>query len=92
MVIVCPGGQEVGDQKSGDQMGSGPNVSQLELMYTCILCTSVVFMFSKSASYRDPLYQCECSLSFGKLLTKCSFVLGSGLGSMRNCSLPVIHE
>ena len=28
MGIVCPGGQEVGDRKSGDQMGSGPNVSQ----------------------------------------------------------------
>ena len=25
MGIVCPRGQEVGDQKSGDQMGSGPN-------------------------------------------------------------------
>ena len=28
MVTICPGGQEVGDQKSGNQMGSGPNVSQ----------------------------------------------------------------
>ena len=28
MGIVCPGGQEVGDRKSGDQMGSGPNASQ----------------------------------------------------------------
>ena len=28
MGIVCPGGQEVGDRKSGDQMGSGPNESQ----------------------------------------------------------------
>ena len=28
MGIVCPGGQEVGDQKSGDQMGLGPNASQ----------------------------------------------------------------
>ena len=28
MGIVCPGGQEVGDGKSGDQMGSGPNASQ----------------------------------------------------------------
>ena len=28
MGIVCPGGQEVGDQKSGDQIGSRPNVSQ----------------------------------------------------------------
>ena len=28
MGIVCPGRQEVGDQKSGDQMGSGPNASQ----------------------------------------------------------------
>ena len=28
MVIVCPGGQEVGGRKSGGQMGSGPNVSQ----------------------------------------------------------------
>ena len=26
--IVCSGGQEVGDRKSGDQMGSGPNASQ----------------------------------------------------------------
>ena len=26
--IVCPGGQEVWDRKSGDQMGSGANVSQ----------------------------------------------------------------
>jgi hypothetical protein len=25
MGIVCPGGQDVGDRKSGDQMGSGPN-------------------------------------------------------------------
>ena len=25
MGIVCPGGQEVGDWKSGDQMGLGPN-------------------------------------------------------------------
>ena len=29
MGIVYPGGQEVGDQKSGDQMSSGPNASQL---------------------------------------------------------------
>ena len=28
MGIVCPGGQEVGERKSGDQMGSGPNASQ----------------------------------------------------------------
>ena len=28
MGIVCPGGQKVGDQKSGDQIGSGPNASQ----------------------------------------------------------------
>ena len=28
MGIVCPGGQKVGDRKSGDQMGSGPNDSQ----------------------------------------------------------------
>ena len=28
MGIVCPGGQKVGDRKSGDQMGSGPNASQ----------------------------------------------------------------
>ena len=28
MGIVCPGGQEVGDLKSGDQMVSGPNVPQ----------------------------------------------------------------
>ena len=25
---IYPGGQEVGDRKSGDQMGSGPNESQ----------------------------------------------------------------
>jgi hypothetical protein len=25
---ICPWGQKVGDQKSGDQMGSGPNESQ----------------------------------------------------------------
>ena len=25
---ICPWGQEVGDQKSGDQIGSGPNASQ----------------------------------------------------------------
>ena len=31
--IVCPGGQEVGDRKSGDQMGSGPNVSQTKKMF-----------------------------------------------------------
>ena len=28
MGIVCAGGQEVGERKSGDQMGSGPNESQ----------------------------------------------------------------
>ena len=28
MGIVCLGGQEVGDQKSRDQIGSGPNASQ----------------------------------------------------------------
>ena len=28
MGIVCPGGQEVGDRKSGDQMASRPNASQ----------------------------------------------------------------
>ena len=28
MGIICPGRQEVGDRKSGDQMGSGPNASQ----------------------------------------------------------------
>ena len=31
MGIVCPGGQEVGDRKSRDQMGSGANVSQPNL-------------------------------------------------------------
>ena len=30
--IVCPGGQEVGDWKSRDQMGSGPNASQPKKM------------------------------------------------------------
>ena len=33
MGIICPGGQEVGDRKSGDQMGSGPNVSQTKKMF-----------------------------------------------------------
>ena len=28
MGIICPGGQEGGDQKSGDKMGSGPNALQ----------------------------------------------------------------
>ena len=28
MGIICTGGQEVGDRKSGDQMGSGLNASQ----------------------------------------------------------------
>ena len=28
MGIVCPGGQEIGDWKSVDQMGSGPNASK----------------------------------------------------------------
>ena len=28
MGIVCPEGQEVGDRKFGDQMGSGPNALQ----------------------------------------------------------------
>ena len=28
MGIVCPGGQEVGDRKSGDQMGLEPNALQ----------------------------------------------------------------
>ena len=32
MGIVCPGGQEVGDWKSGDQMGSGPNASKPNLV------------------------------------------------------------
>ena len=27
-MVVCPGGQEVGDRKSRDRMGSGPNASQ----------------------------------------------------------------
>ena len=31
---ICPWGQEVGDRKSGDQMGSGPNESQpLEMIF-----------------------------------------------------------
>ena len=37
MGIIYPGGQEVGDQKSGDQMGSGPNVLQPIIhIYFCI--------------------------------------------------------
>ena len=28
MGVICPGGQEVRDRKSGDQMGLGPNMSQ----------------------------------------------------------------
>ena len=28
MGIICPGGQEVGDRKSGDKIGLGPNASQ----------------------------------------------------------------
>ena len=35
MGIVCPGGQEVGDWKSGDQMGSGPNASQPRKLPSC---------------------------------------------------------
>ena len=43
MGIVCPGGQEVGDRKSGDQMGSGPNASQPSTtisfltLYSCMI-------------------------------------------------------
>ena len=29
---ICPWGQEVGDRKSGDQMGFGPNVWQPTIM------------------------------------------------------------
>ena len=41
MGIVCPGGQEVGDWKSEDQMGSGPNASQpiLKEMRIAQLCS-----------------------------------------------------
>ena len=51
MGIICPGRQEVGDRKSGDQMGSGPNASQpniekkikwVQLFSTC----SNVFQYS----------------------------------------------
>ncbi len=32
---ICPLGQEVGDRKSRDQMGSGPNESQPYLGFKC---------------------------------------------------------
>ena len=36
MGIVCPGQQEVGDRKSGDQIGSEPNASQPAfLLFSC---------------------------------------------------------
>ena len=35
MGIICPGGQEVGDQMSGDQMLSGPNTLQ-PLEHICL--------------------------------------------------------
>ena len=40
---ICPWGQKVGDQKSGDQMGSGPNASQPSTtisfltLYSCMI-------------------------------------------------------
>ena len=33
MEVVCPGGQKVGNRKSGDQLGSGPNASQPYSIY-----------------------------------------------------------
>ena len=33
MGTICPWGQEEGDQKSGDQMGLGPNESQTTILF-----------------------------------------------------------
>ena len=54
MGIICPGGQEVGDRKSGDQMGSGPNASQPQAVvsanYLKINIINKTFVVSKIAS------------------------------------------
>ena len=44
---ICPWGQKVGDQKSGDQMGSGPNESQPFVSFVNILslCSQNIFLF-----------------------------------------------
>ena len=53
MGTICPGGQEVGDQKSGDQMGSGPNESE---PYKGELILKCLFGFFKSLkTFRNEL-------------------------------------
>ena len=46
---ICPWGQEVGDRKSGDQMGSGPNESQ---PYMLLLGKSQFSNFCRQKTYR----------------------------------------
>ena len=56
MGIVCPGGQEVGDRKSGDQMGSGPNASQPYIIpdFSCRkMVTQFLQNFSKGLTYNS---------------------------------------
>ena len=46
---ICPWGQKVGDRKSGDQMGSGPNASQLKISKFNLECP-LTSTASKTAS------------------------------------------
>ena len=39
MVIICPGEQEVGDRKSWDQMGSGPNALKPATLHFMLILT-----------------------------------------------------
>ena len=54
---ICPWGQEVGDQKSGDQMGSGPNESQPltvgSLLYSIDEDSNTTLLVSRSEYPRD---------------------------------------
>ena len=51
MRIICPGGQEVGDQKSRDQMGSGPNESQPIFSYLTFFGLFSASFFIKYSRY-----------------------------------------
>ena len=48
MGIICPEGQEVGDRKSGDQMGSGPNALQPKKSRYNDFCILQEFLFKKA--------------------------------------------
>ena len=62
--IVCPGGQELGDRESGDQMGSLPNALQPKIKANTHQCV-IVLMATTAATISSDEAHHQCSNSSG---------------------------